>query len=66
MKIAICSAGPGLDDQAHDLFGRCDYFLIIDLETGETKAVKTNLRHLQPAQEQPVHRSYSMKVWKRL
>ena len=40
MKLAICSAGPGLDDDAHDLFGRCDYFLIIDLETGETKAVK--------------------------
>ncbi len=40
MKIAICSTGPGLDDKAHDLFGRCDYFLIIDLETGETKSVK--------------------------
>ena len=26
--------------KAHDLFGRCDYFVIVDTETGETSAVK--------------------------
>ena len=40
MKVAISSAGTGLDAKAHDLFGRCDYFVIVDLETGDTKAVK--------------------------
>lgn len=40
MKIAISSTGTGLDDKAHDLFGRCDYFVIVDLETGDTKAIK--------------------------
>ena len=40
MKVAITSTGAYLDDKTHDMFGRCDYFLIVDSESGETKAVK--------------------------
>ena len=35
MKIAITSTGPTLDDMMEARFGRCAYFLIIDLETME-------------------------------
>ena len=40
MKIAISSCGTDLKDKVHDLFGRCVYFIIFDLETGEVKPVK--------------------------
>jgi len=40
MKIAISACGETLAAKAHTLFGRCDYFVIIDTETGETDAVK--------------------------
>ena len=32
MKIAVTSTGPTLDDMMEARFGRCAYFLIIDLE----------------------------------
>ena len=35
MKIAVTSTGPTLDDMMEARFGRCPYFLIIDLETME-------------------------------
>lgn len=38
MKIAVTSTGPTLDDMMEARFGRCPYFLIIDLETMEFEA----------------------------
>ena len=40
MKIAISACGDSLESKAHDLFGRCDYFVIVDTETGESSSVK--------------------------
>ena len=40
MKIAISAYGDSLGSKAHELFGRCDYFVIVDTETGEISAVK--------------------------
>ena len=40
MKIAVTSAGPTLDDMMEARFGRCAYFLIIDLDTMEFEAVE--------------------------
>ncbi len=39
MKIAVCSTGPNLDSQISPVFGRCPYFLIVDSETMEFKAI---------------------------
>ena len=39
MKIAISSAGPGLDDSVDPRFGRCQYFTIADTETGDSETV---------------------------
>jgi len=33
MKIAISSAGAELNSQVDQRFGRCSYFLIVDVET---------------------------------
>jgi predicted Fe-Mo cluster-binding NifX family protein len=40
MKIAISSKGTTLKDNTHLHFGRCDYFIIYDLENGEVKAIE--------------------------
>jgi len=40
MKIAISACGDSLGSKAHQLFGRCDYFVIVDTETGESASVK--------------------------
>ena len=40
MKIAVSSTGPRLDDTVHDLFGRCDFFVIVDTASMESHAVK--------------------------
>jgi predicted Fe-Mo cluster-binding NifX family protein len=42
MKIAISSSGDSLAAHTHSLFGRCDYFIIVDTETGESTALKNN------------------------
>lgn len=39
MKIAICSLGADLTSQVSPTFGRCPYFLIIDIDTQDFKAV---------------------------
>lgn len=39
MKIAITASQPNLESQIDPRFGRCPYFLIVDLETMEFKAV---------------------------
>ena len=40
MKIAISACGDSLSAKTHALFGRCDYFIIADTETGENAALK--------------------------
>ena len=40
MKIAVTSTGPTLDDMMEARFGRCAYFLIIDLDALEFEAVE--------------------------
>ena len=39
MKICVCATGPNLDSQVSPVFGRCPYFLIVDSETEEFKAI---------------------------
>ena len=40
MKICITSTGPGLDSEMDPRFGRCQYFLFVDLETLGCEAVE--------------------------
>lgn len=40
MKIAVTSTGPTLDDMMETRFGRCAYFLIVDLDTMEFEALQ--------------------------
>lgn len=40
MKVAITSQGDNLDAKVDLRFGRCDYFIIIDLEMEEVEAVE--------------------------
>lgn len=42
MKIAISAAGPGLDAEVAARFGRCQYFVIVDLETMEFETVENS------------------------
>ena len=41
MKIAVSSMGKSIGDKIDIRFGRCPYFLIIDIENKEIKNVKT-------------------------
>ncbi len=38
MKIAVCSQGDNLDAQVDSRFGRCAYFVIVDLDTDSVEA----------------------------
>jgi len=40
MKIAVTSTGPTLDDNVEARFGRCPYFLIIDIDTMQYEAIE--------------------------
>ena len=40
MKIAISSRGENLDSEVDIKFGRCDYFLIVEIENKEIKNIK--------------------------
>ena len=40
MKIIVSSTGTSINDKTHELFGRCDFLIVFDMETGEVKAVK--------------------------
>lgn len=42
MKIAISAEGKNKENLLDRRFGRCDYFLIYDTETGEFKAIGNN------------------------
>ncbi len=39
MKIGICALGPDLDSEISPVFGRAPYFLIIDEETEQFRAI---------------------------
>ncbi len=38
-KIIISAVGKTMDSQVDSRFGRCQYFLVVDTETGEAKAI---------------------------
>ena len=40
MKIAVTSTGPTLDDNVEARFGRCPYFLVIDIDTMQLEAIE--------------------------
>ena len=40
MKIAISSTGSSLDHTVHPLFGRCDFFLLVDTDTDAVLPIK--------------------------
>ena len=40
MKIVVSSTGTSIDDKTHDLFGRCDFLIVFDMDTGDVKEVK--------------------------
>lgn len=42
MKICVCATGPDLSSQVSSVFGRCNYFLIVDSETEEFKALQNS------------------------
>lgn len=42
MKIAISATGQTIDSMLDKRFGRCQYFIIQDTETGEVETVKNN------------------------
>jgi predicted Fe-Mo cluster-binding NifX family protein len=42
MRIAISAAGQNKESLLDRRFGRCDYFLVYDTETGEFKAIVNN------------------------
>jgi predicted Fe-Mo cluster-binding NifX family protein len=42
MKIAVSSSGRTSDDNVHPLFGRCDFILVIDTDTGTSEPIKND------------------------
>lgn len=40
MKVALSSSGSDMNSTLDPRFGRCEYFLIVDLDTKETETVK--------------------------
>ncbi len=40
MRIAVTSSGPTLDDNVEARFGRCPYFLIVDIETMQMETIE--------------------------
>jgi predicted Fe-Mo cluster-binding NifX family protein len=40
MKVCVTATGPDLDSEIDPLFGRCQYFLFVDMESLELEAVE--------------------------
>ncbi len=45
MKIAVSSTGPELADLVDPRFGRCRYYLFIDFDSQQIKAVDNTSSH---------------------
>ncbi|MCD6522878.1 MAG: NifB/NifX family molybdenum-iron cluster-binding protein [Candidatus Diapherotrites archaeon] len=41
MRIAVASSGPGLNAEASPMFGRCPFFVIVNIEENNIKEVKS-------------------------
>ncbi len=41
MKIAISSTGKDINSEVSDVFGRCPYFLIVELDNGKIIKIET-------------------------
>jgi len=44
MKIAVSSTGPDLTDLVDPRFGRCSFYVFVDMETNEFLAVENTAR----------------------
>jgi len=44
MKICICTISPDLNSSIAQVFGRCSYFLFVDTETEEFRAIENKAR----------------------
>jgi len=40
MKIAVSSMGKNIESNASDIFGRCPYFIIVEIEDNEIKKIE--------------------------
>lgn len=50
MKVAVTSIGNSLESEINPVFGRCPYFIIVDIENGE---IKGDLTTENPARNVP-------------
>jgi len=41
MKIAVSSTGKSIESNVSDIFARCPYFIIAEIENGKTQKVET-------------------------
>jgi predicted Fe-Mo cluster-binding NifX family protein len=41
MKIAVSSTGKSLESNVSDIFARCPYFIIVEIENGKIQKVET-------------------------
>lgn len=46
MKVAVSSTGPDLNSQVDPRFGRCQYFVIVDTDTKNAKAIQNTAANL--------------------
>ncbi len=44
MKVAVSSQGQNIDSKVHTLFGRCDFFVVVDTETGSFESITNDSR----------------------
>lgn len=44
MKICICTTSLGLNSPVDQVFGRCNFFLIVDTESEEFKAIENEAK----------------------
>jgi len=47
MKLCIAATGPDLNSPVDQVFGRCSYFLIVDTETEEFKAITNEAKEVE-------------------
>jgi predicted Fe-Mo cluster-binding NifX family protein len=47
MKAAVSSTGPGMSNLVDPRFGRCRYYMIVDMNTMESLAIENTGQHMQ-------------------